>query len=411
MKNKNLLLIIALFFASLTVLGQAPNKIDFQAMARDASSNPIVMQTIGVRISIIEGGSTVYTERHTPQTDDYGLFNIHIGDGSPLSGNFNNIDWSLGNHAVKVEVDPSGGYVYVNMGTSQLTSTPYSLYGEDDDADPANELQTLSIVGNDLTISDGNTVTLPGGGGGSLWTQNGDDIYYDAGKVGIGINSPDKEFHLYNGTGTGGGTYAAMVDAIIEDDTYAYLEFNGEGWAGMTFNDQNESIHAGFFYNYYNERISIKSGGVDDRMIIDADGNVGINNSSPGAKLDVAGDMKLGTSGIVFSQVQEFTGTTGTGHYVTVAYPSGYTRDNTRVLSLEIYFSNNYWASMGTTIQGVEYRVSCLLGSSQIYIYYPDDSGMHNKAFRMILMKTGSAKSAEQQPSDADQSRGTADLR
>jgi hypothetical protein len=33
---------------------------------------------------------------------------------------------------------------------------------DDADADPSNELQSLSISGNDLTISDGNTVTLPG---------------------------------------------------------------------------------------------------------------------------------------------------------------------------------------------------------------------------------------------------------
>ncbi len=297
MKNKYLLLIISLFFSSLIVLGQAPQKIDFQAMARDGSGNPLLMQTIGVRISVYEGGSNVYAERHTPQTDDYGLFSLQIGDGTPLSGNFNSIDWSLGNHSVKVEVDPNGGYVYLNMGTSQLTSTPYALYGEDEDADPDNELQTLSIVGSDLTISDGNTVTLPGGGGSSLWTQNGDDIYYDAGKVGIGINAPEKEFHLFNGAGGGGGTYSSLVDAIIEDDTYAYLEFNGTGWAGITFNDQNESIYAGFLYNYYNERISIRSGGTDNCLVVDADGNVGIAEYDPLAKLHVYEEEGDGVSG------------------------------------------------------------------------------------------------------------------
>jgi hypothetical protein len=293
MKNKYFLLIISLFFTSLFVLGQAPQKIDFQAMARDASSNPITMQTIGVRISVIEGGSTVYTERHTPQTDDYGLFNIHIGDGTPLSGNFNNIDWGLGNHAVKVEVDPNGGYVYVNMGTSQLTSTPYSLYGEDDDADPNNELQTLSLVGNDLTISDGNTVTLPGGGGSSLWTQNGDDIYYDAGKVGIGIDTPEKEFHLFKGPGAGGGGYASTINAIIEDDFNAYLEFNGSSWAGITFNAQNASIHAGYFYNYANDRLMLRSGGEDNRMVIDADGKIGIGLAAPSGSFHVAKSISL----------------------------------------------------------------------------------------------------------------------
>lgn len=280
MKNKNLLLIISLFLTSLIVVGQAPQKIDFQAMARDGAGNPLLMQTIGVRISVYEGGSSVYTERHTPQTDDYGLFSLQIGDGTPLSGNFNSIDWSLGNHSVKVEVDPNGGYVYLNMGTSQLTSTPYALYGEDDDADPGNELQTLSIVGNDLTISDGNTVTLPGGGS-SLWTQNGDDIYYNTGKVGIGTNTPEKEFHLFNGAGAGGGTYSSLVNAIIEDDYNAYLEFNGSSWAGITFNAQNESIHAGYFYNYTNDRLMLKSGGEDNRMVVDADGKVGIATSIP----------------------------------------------------------------------------------------------------------------------------------
>jgi len=50
------------------------------------------------------------------------------------------------------------------MGTSQLLSVPYALYAEktgnvnDADADSTNELQTLSVIGNDLTISSGNTV-------------------------------------------------------------------------------------------------------------------------------------------------------------------------------------------------------------------------------------------------------------
>lgn len=305
MKNKNLLLIVSLFFTSLIVLGQAPQKIDFQAMARDASGNPLLMQTIGVRISIYEGGSSVYAERHTPQTDDYGLFMLHIGDGTPLSGNFNSIDWSLGNHSVKVEVDPNGGYAYVNMGTSQLTSAPYALYGEDDDADPGNELQTLSIVGNDLTISDGNTVTLPGGGGTSLWTQNGDDIYYDAGKVGIGTDTPLKEFHLFNGAGTGGGTYSNLVDAIIEDGDYAsYLEFNGDSYAGITFNAQNQSIYSGVFYNYSDNKVMIRTGGVDDRFVVSQEGYVGIGLPSPQIKLhvyDPASDGLLGSDlGISF---------------------------------------------------------------------------------------------------------------
>lgn len=36
---------------------------------------------------------------------------------------------------------------------------------DDADADPTNEQQTLFLSGSDLSISDGNTVTLPSGGG------------------------------------------------------------------------------------------------------------------------------------------------------------------------------------------------------------------------------------------------------
>jgi hypothetical protein len=138
-------------------------------------------------------------------------------------------------------------------------------------------------------------------------------------------------------------------------------------------------------------------------------GNVGINEVVPEASLDVAGDMKLGTSGMIFSQIQEFTGTTGTGHFVTVSYPSGFDMNNTRVLSLEIYFSNAYWASMGTTLAtDPTWKTSCLLGSSQIFIYYPDDGGMHSKPFRMVLMKTGAAKDTEIQLTES-QAFGSSD--
>ncbi|MEN8251135.1 MAG: hypothetical protein ABFS32_19535, partial [Bacteroidota bacterium] len=70
-------------------------------------------------------------------------------------------------------------------------------------------------------------------------------------------------------------------------------------------------------------------------------------------------------------------------------YPSGYDYTNTRVLSLEINYSDAMWCSMGQYVGGAVagYNVSCTLSSANILIYYPDISTMHNRAFRMILMK------------------------
>jgi hypothetical protein len=126
---------------------------------------------VAVQISLLEdseSGTAVYVERFNPTTSAYGLIALKLGMGSVQSGTFNTIDWGAHTYYIKIEVDPNNGTAFTNMGTSQLLSVPYALYaksggggGDDADADPANELQTLTITGNDLIISDGNTVTLP----------------------------------------------------------------------------------------------------------------------------------------------------------------------------------------------------------------------------------------------------------
>ncbi len=369
MKKNYPLLIVTLLLSSMIVLGQAPQKIDFQAMARDGSGNPLINQTIGVRISVIQGSTAVFTERHTPQTDDYGLFNLHIGDGTPLSGNFSAINWSLGNHSVKVEVDPDGGYVYRNMGTSVLTSAPYALYGEDDDANPTNELQSLSISGNDLTISEGNTVTLPTGGGSSLWWQDGNDIYYDAGKVGIGTSTPDAALHVEDRIRVGEDpNYSTVYGELYHEGGGNGFKINsnagGGSWADIHFQTNGST-----------------------KMFIESSGKVGIGTTSPTANLEVNGTTKLGVTGVAISEIIEITGTTGTYVSTSVAYPNGYTWDNTRVLILEVKLSNFVWISMGTFENPSLKSLFCALYASNISIWYPDDDRFHNVPFRMILMK------------------------
>ena len=66
-KNTITLFIIALF--SVSVYGQSPEKISYQAIVRDASNALVVSQSIGMQISILQGsasGTSVYVETHTP---------------------------------------------------------------------------------------------------------------------------------------------------------------------------------------------------------------------------------------------------------------------------------------------------------------------------------------------------------
>ena len=138
---------------------QAPNKMSYQAVVRNSSNSLVVNQAVGMRISLLQGsasGASVYTETQSPTTNANGLVSIEIGGGTVVSGNFANINWANGPYFIKTETDPNGGTNYSITGTSQLLSVPYALC-----AKKVEEKQTLSISGNVLNISEGNSVTLP----------------------------------------------------------------------------------------------------------------------------------------------------------------------------------------------------------------------------------------------------------
>ena len=109
---------------------QAPQKMSYQAVIRNASNNLVTNQTVGMQISILRGsssGTAVYVETQTPTTNANGLVNIEIGGGTVVSGTFAGINWSDSTYYIKTETDPTGGNSYSIVGTSQLLSVPYAL--------------------------------------------------------------------------------------------------------------------------------------------------------------------------------------------------------------------------------------------------------------------------------------------
>ncbi len=117
-------------------------------------------------------GTIQYQERHTATTNAQGLFNVQIGAGAVLSGTFANITWADAQQKhLQIELDPTGGTTYTNMGTQQLVSVPFAMYAKeaatatnDNDTSPTNEIQTLGLAGATLSLSNGGgSVTLPTG--------------------------------------------------------------------------------------------------------------------------------------------------------------------------------------------------------------------------------------------------------
>ena len=127
---KTLSFLLTLFFGLifLSLQAQVPNKFNYQAMAKKLNGNPIT-GNIEVFFTILEGnGSTVlYKEKHDTAADGYGLFNLQIGDGSPLSGAWTDINWGEGaGKKLKVEIKPSGGAL-IDMGAQDLVSVPFAM--------------------------------------------------------------------------------------------------------------------------------------------------------------------------------------------------------------------------------------------------------------------------------------------
>ncbi|MFD2551899.1 hypothetical protein ACFSQP_08730 [Bizionia sediminis] len=125
------LLLTASAFLPQQASAQAPDKMSYQAVVRDGAGALITNSPIGLQISVLQGsdtGASVYTETHTPVTNENGLITLEIGTGLVISGDFSTIDWSLNSYFVKTETDPTGGSNYTITGTSQLLSVPYALY-------------------------------------------------------------------------------------------------------------------------------------------------------------------------------------------------------------------------------------------------------------------------------------------
>ena len=127
--------LLTLFFFLIVfveAMAQVPQKISYQAVVRNSSNALIVNQTIGLRVSIIQGsilGTAVYVERQSPTTNASGVISIQIG-ANPLGLSFSSINWINGPFYLKTEIDPTGSNNYTISGISELLSVPYALYAQ-----------------------------------------------------------------------------------------------------------------------------------------------------------------------------------------------------------------------------------------------------------------------------------------
>ena len=134
--NTNKLIIIWIIIGVLSVgfmQAQAPQKMSYQAVIRDGSGELVTNSNIGIQVSILQGipgGTAVYVERNFPTTNENGLVSLEIGNGTVVSGSFEDINWAEGPYFIYTETDLQGGSNYMLSHTSELLSVPYALHAQ-----------------------------------------------------------------------------------------------------------------------------------------------------------------------------------------------------------------------------------------------------------------------------------------
>jgi hypothetical protein len=302
------LFFFVVFFAVLHLLNaQAPNYFKYQAVARDVNGT-VITGAIEVRLSLLSDGAdgeVVYAESHAVQPNPQGIFDLTIGKGSIISGDMQGLAWSNHEYWIMVELKSPGSSSFVEMGRSQLMSVPYALFAADADINleagsgiviqdakisaldvsPENELQTLSLNGNELTLShDGGTIILPEGGSDS-WSASGNTIFNspNAYHVAIGSTQATDAKLFVEGSGT------AFAGKFSSADGTALLGTTSGTGHGV-FGGSTDGI--GGVFTSVNGTAGFFSSGSGNALVA-SQGNVGIGTIDPLYQLHVDGTSFL----------------------------------------------------------------------------------------------------------------------
>lgn len=343
-------IITASWFLAMDLIAQVPQKMSYQAIIRNSSNALITNSSIGVKTSILQGSATgtlIYEEVYNPvpETNDNGLVTIGIGSGIAMTGIFADIDWANGPYYIQTDIDPDGGTTYTITSTSELLGVPFALYadraeyGEDEDADPVNEIQTISQSGDIITLSNGggtvidntedadadpvneiqtisesgNTITLSNGGGSvtdniedadadpvneiqnlsisgvdlSLssansvtlpicWNQSAGNVYLNNGFVGIGTDNPTSNLHVYNAINS--------TNFLLESGNFT------------TFQLKSLTSDYSLYGDDYSGSLKLRNNNTSNyNLVVANNGNVGIGHYIPPAtplyNFEVLGDI------------------------------------------------------------------------------------------------------------------------
>ena len=159
---KRILSTLAAVLFTAFIFAQAPEKMSYQAVVRDASGSLISSTQIGMEINVRKGsptGDIVYTETQTPTTNANGLVSIEIGGESGFSA----ISWGSDTYFIETKTAVEAPLTeYTIIGVSQLLSVPYALSAKTAETitGPINETDPVYTVSQAANITEEDITNL-----------------------------------------------------------------------------------------------------------------------------------------------------------------------------------------------------------------------------------------------------------
>jgi hypothetical protein len=283
--KKSIFTLAFLLFVAVQIFAQAPQTINFQAVARKPNGDPNANVTVQVQFIIRnndpQNGLIVYNSgsQNLP-TDACGMFTAKIG--ALNQSQFSQIDWATSTKYLEVKADG------LTIGNQQMVSVPYALYAEKTNLQAGNS--GISVSGNTIsnqgdlsntneiqTISlSGNTVSLSSNGGSFQLPQDGD-------------GSPTNEIQTLSVSGSsltlsnGGGTVNLPVPPAYVPDIAMFEERKQNGVAGGT------SLNGAFNTRILNTTVKSSSSvslDINSGLMTFANGTYIITASAPALQAD-----------------------------------------------------------------------------------------------------------------------------
>lgn len=322
-------------FSFYLLSSQVPQGFNYQAIARDASGNPITNYSLPVRITIQSdslGGTTFWIEEHgSVTTNSFGLFTLILGKGVRQSGStmltFIDIDWSATPKFIKTEIDYSG---WKNMGSSRFWAVPYSLVAGSING----TLKKLAVTGETINMDEalfevknknGQTVFAVYNEGVRVYVDDGVAKSSTKGGFAIGgfgtVKAPSQEYfrvtpdstrvYVDDGIAKGAtkGGFAIGGFGTVKGTPQNYLVVNSDS-IRMYINDTGaKTTKGGFAIGGFDV---VKGKGLEYMRITEDSARINMKEAAKGSK----GGFAIGGFSAVKGSITQFTSLTPDNYFI-----------------------------------------------------------------------------------------------